>query len=202
MGETSSEENLGIESEAPIAQPPVVSDLDVAETSVTSDSVETPVAPDYAKSQAASYGTYVLHYSAKHVAPEKVGMFGAIRNMFTNYANFKGRASRSEFWYAYLFDTLISMFAFIVLFVTLDNDSDAATAFALFVLVSFFAYFCATLVPRASLVARRLHDAGKPGAFYWWLLVPIAGPIIVLLKYIAPSEQADNVYGPGPRAVQ
>ena len=33
----------------------------------------------------------------------------AVRHVFVNYVNFKGRASRSEYWWFYLFSIIISL---------------------------------------------------------------------------------------------
>jgi len=46
---------------------------------------------------------------------------------------------------------------------------------------------------------RRLHDTGKSG---WWLLivlVPIVGPIVLLVFYVLDSQPGANEYGPNPK---
>ncbi|MBT1162105.1 DUF805 domain-containing protein [Bifidobacterium sp. SO1] len=71
----------------------------------------------------------------------------AISRFFTGYVQFKGRASRSEFWYAYLFVTLISL----------------TTCWIPFISVL---WQLAILVPTISISVRRLHDANMSGIWY------------------------------------
>jgi uncharacterized membrane protein YhaH (DUF805 family) len=91
----------------------------------------------------------------------------AVRRGFTNYANFSGRAIRSEFWFWTLFYCLAGTAASIV-------DRAIALPFAS-VLVTL-----AALVPTLSLSVRRLHDLDRAG---WWLLlffVPAANFVLVV----------------------
>mgnify|MGYP001399268179 CR=1 FL=1 len=82
----------------------------------------------------------------------------SISTCFKKYASFKGRASRSEFWYFYLFILLV--YAIIL---TL-----AATVDPLF--FSFFALFIfAVILPSYAVTARRLHDTNHSG---WLQLLP------------------------------
>jgi uncharacterized membrane protein YhaH (DUF805 family) len=54
------------------------------------------------------------------------------------------------------------------------------------------------LVPGLAICIRRLHDAGKSGWFYLWMLLPIAGYIIVLIQLLKDSSE-DNQWGPNPK---
>jgi uncharacterized membrane protein YhaH (DUF805 family) len=103
---------------------------------------------------------------------------GAIRSGLGNYANFKGRAVRSEYWWFFLFGFLVQM---------------AALSFAEGSLGSAFGNLAgvALLLPSISLGVRRLHDVGKRG---WWLIIPIVN--IVLLA--RAGEPGPNSFGPPP----
>ena len=46
----------------------------------------------------------------------------AIQSFLNNYFNFKGRASRSEFWYAYLFLFIIGIIAGVADAILFPND--------------------------------------------------------------------------------
>jgi uncharacterized membrane protein YhaH (DUF805 family) len=81
----------------------------------------------------------------------------AIKAGFKNYANFKGTASRSEFWYWVLFTTLLN----IVLSQIDTLAGIGSTSMGLSSIASL-----ALLVPNISVIFRRLHDAGFSG----WLL--------------------------------
>ena len=95
------------------------------------------------------------------------------------YAQFEGRASRSEYWWFYLFTVLVSAAA----------DSLGGTAGNLASL--FF------LLPGLALAARRLHDTGRSG--WWFLLVfTIIGIPVVLYWLVKDSDAGANKYGEGP----
>lgn len=76
----------------------------------------------------------------------------AIKSVFNKYATFSGRARRSEYWYFYLFNLLVSMGISMIPFVNLLGGLWAL----------------AVLIPMLAVTVRRFHDIGKNG---WWLLV-------------------------------
>jgi uncharacterized membrane protein YhaH (DUF805 family) len=83
---------------------------------------------------------------------------GAIKSGFSNYANFRGAASRSEFWYWTLFTVLATIVA---------SSVDRFLFGSLSTIFSF-----ATLIPSLAVSVRRLRDAG----FLWvWMLSVIPG---------------------------
>lgn len=102
-----------------------------------------------------------------------VDFLTAIKLFFSNYTNFKGRASLNEYWWAFLFNVLVGFVPVIGVFLSL---------------------FC--LVPGIAVCVRRLHDTGKSGAYYFMALIPIAGPIIFLVQMLKQSD-GHNEYGPG-----
>lgn len=116
--------------------------------------------------------------------------FGAaIQSFFANYANFKGRARRSEYWLAYLFAVLVSYAANIVSPVTQDTSGAvhggiASTLWAL-----------AIIVPGFAVATRRLHDTGRSGATLFLLLIPIVGAIILLVFLVQEGNPGPNTYG-------
>ena len=81
---------------------------------------------------------------------------GAVRAGFKNYVNFRGTASRPEYWYWVLFTALVSIVANAI-----DRTGSLSGLFSL-----------ATLLPGLGVTVRRLRDAG----FSWtWLLLPVPG---------------------------
>lgn len=111
------------------------------------------------------------------LAPKKMSFGDAIKYCFSNYANFKGRAARSEYWYFYLFTVLVS-FSFLI-------------SLILYVLASL-----ALFVPAIAALTRRLHDTGRAGSFALFLLIPIVGPILILIWTCAEGEKWPNRFGP------
>lgn len=104
----------------------------------------------------------------------------AVKQCFTKYVGFEGRAPRSEYWWWVLFIIVVS----IVL-----GSVRAGLLANLFSL--------ATLLPSLAVGARRLHDIGKSG---WWQLValiPLIGWILLIYWAVQPSE-GDNSHGPAP----
>lgn len=76
--------------------------------------------------------------------------------VFENYANFKGRARRSEYWYFILMNSIISIITTII-------DKSLELKFGINLL-----YGIAVFIPTLSVSVRRLHDIGKSG---WLLLI-------------------------------
>jgi uncharacterized membrane protein YhaH (DUF805 family) len=109
----------------------------------------------------------------------------AIKSCFGKYVTFRGRASRSEYWYFVLFYLIASIVANIL------DTAIGARAFSSIVLVVFF-------LPSLAAAARRLHDTGRSG---WWLLlgfVPLVGTIILIVWFATRSRDGVNKYGPSP----
>ena len=131
----------------------------------------------------------------------------AIKTGFQKYADFSGRASRSEFWWFILFTIIARMLAALIPGVG-------------------FIVGLALLLPTLSAMVRRLHDINRTG---WWILMPvgiaiagiIAGivlavnvsltwgavigvltPILAFLSLlpflIQPGDSVPNRYGPDP----
>jgi len=102
--------------------------------------------------------------------------FGAsISTCFAKYGNFKGRASKSEFWWWMLFAFLASLVLGLI-------SPRLSSLFSL-----------ATLLPSLAVSARRLHDIGRSG---WWqliALIPLVGLIVLIYWYVQDAEE-NNPY--------
>ena len=137
-----------------------------------------------------SYASAGAGYSAQPLP--SVSFVEAVKSGFRNYANFSGRARRSEYWYWVLFTVLGTLvFSFIggMIFHTEDGGVN--------ILQSIFSL--ATLVPGLSISWRRLHDIGKSGGWYFLGLIPLVGSIILLIWYCKDGEPGDNQFGPSPK---
>jgi uncharacterized membrane protein YhaH (DUF805 family) len=110
------------------------------------------------------------------------------------YADFNGRARRSEYWFFVLFYAIVRIVANIIDSIIGTRDF-AGNNGLLGILVAL-----ALLVPGLAVGVRRLHDTGRSG---WWLLIaliPLVGAIVLLVFFVQDSH-ADNQYGPNPKAV-
>jgi uncharacterized membrane protein YhaH (DUF805 family) len=117
------------------------------------------------------------------------------------YANFNGRARRSEFWYFMLFNFIIEF----VLAVIAGGISAAAaqgstpnTSLAIIAEIPLLLYCFAVIIPTLAVSVRRLHDTGRSGWLVLLSFVPIAN-IILLIFYCGDSVPGANEYGPNPK---
>jgi uncharacterized membrane protein YhaH (DUF805 family) len=115
--------------------------------------------------------------------------------VFENYANFSGRASRSEYWYFVLcnFLIIIGLMA-LALFSTYLLGSLGIAVFFLY-----FIYALIVFIPSLATVVRRLHDVNKSGWFYFVSLIPIVGGIWLLIILFTEGDRGENDYGEDPK---
>lgn len=121
-----------------------------------------------------------------------MGFIEAIKTVFTKYADFSGRARRSEYWYFTLFNAAVNFLLGVLQQATGDGD------FNIFGIISGL-FALVVLVPSLALCWRRLHDIGKSGTSYLLILIPIVGVILILVWACRDSQPGENVYGPNPK---
>jgi uncharacterized membrane protein YhaH (DUF805 family) len=109
------------------------------------------------------------------------------------YADFGGRARRSEYWYFTLFSTIFAILATI-----LDNVLGIAIEGIGYGPI-YILYALAMFVPGLAVLVRRLHDVGKSGWMYFIALIPIIGAIWLLVLLFTDSQQGDNNWGANPK---
>lgn len=110
-----------------------------------------------------------------------------------NYANFSGRARRSEYWYFTLFNII-----FVILAMTLD--SVLGLNFAPLPYGPIYGlYTLAMLIPGIAVAVRRLHDVNKSGWFFLIALVPLIGGIWLLILFCSEGTKGANNYGTDPK---
>ena len=127
---------------------------------------------------------------------KSIGFADAIRICVKEkYAHFEGRATRSEFWYFYLFTLIISVpYDMAMIFRSFGLEVAAMISGGLYII------FClAFFLPQLGVTIRRLHDTGKSGWYWLIVLIPIAGIFIFIAQLIKPSSPEDNKYGPAPK---
>jgi uncharacterized membrane protein YhaH (DUF805 family) len=111
------------------------------------------------------------------------------------YAVFKGRARRKEYWFFALFNLIVSAVLTVVDYMTGSLDMELGVG-----LLSGL-YSLAILIPSLAVTVRRLHDTDRTG---WWLLIafiPLIGAIVLLVFMLLDSKPGDNQYGPNPKGV-
>ena len=105
------------------------------------------------------------------------------------YADFKGRASRVEYWMFVLFN-LLTTIAVTAIGYGIMKLTDTAGVFFLPFLYSF-----AVLMPSSAVTVRRLHDSGKSAWFILVSLIPLVGIIWMFIILITRGDPEDNRYG-------
>jgi len=117
----------------------------------------------------------------------------AIKSYFQNYANFKGRARRSEYWWTVLFTALVSTGLSIVFPGGVVELAGGIMFQQNHPIVSLWSL--ATLVPSLAITWRRLHDVSKPGTHFLFILLPIVGWILLLIDLVKDSTPGANTFG-------
>jgi uncharacterized membrane protein YhaH (DUF805 family) len=123
---------------------------------------------------------------------ENVNFQKSIQVCYSKFSTFSGRASRSEYWWFYLYSTVWGYL------LDISDELEKWNAFGdfkiLVYLVLLVGYFIIT-VPLISAGSRRLHDIGKSG---WWqlLYITIIGTIPLIIWMARPGSREYNKYGP------
>ena len=138
-------------------------------------------------------------------------MIQAYKNFFKGYAEFTGRSTRSDFWWIWLGNFVISIPFWIIYFYTvylsteMDSVSDSASeaTFMFFGLVAiiYAVFYLAILVPTLALSVRRLRDAGFHWAFIFLRFAPMGG-IALLILFAMPTKETEVVNYSEPQTVK
>lgn len=117
----------------------------------------------------------------------EVGILGcgftlAVRRYFEKYATFKGRATRSEYWWVILMEWAVFIVANWLSKILPGADMIVALAL---------------ICPSLSLLVRREHDIGRSGSRVFVFLIPLVGWIMLLVDAVTRSK-GPNRFGPAP----
>jgi uncharacterized membrane protein YhaH (DUF805 family) len=112
-----------------------------------------------------------------------VGFVDAVRGAFGNIFTYRGRASRSAFWWF----TLLQVIVYAVVS-WISNDSRVAGIILDIVIGIPF------ILAGIALAVRRLHDSGRTGWWWWIGFVPVIGGIILIIFYLLSPTPGPNKY--------
>lgn len=107
----------------------------------------------------------------------------AISAGFRRYAEFTGRSGVAEFWWFMLFIVLVNAATKALDSAILGTDSGDTGLFSTL-------WALGTLVPVLAIAVRRLRDGGNRWTQLFWLLLPIAGLIVIIIRLCDPSKPA------------
>ena len=133
----------------------------------------------------------------------------AVKSVFRKYARFSGRATLSEFWYWTLGQTVIFILLWMLtlafmlnLFIFNDPQQMPPSRVFNHVLAGespVLLWALSTLLPSLAVGCRRLHDTNKSGALLLLNLIPLAGPILLIIFFCEDSQRGTNQYGPSEK---
>lgn len=123
-----------------------------------------------------------------------MGFSEAIQSVFGQYVGFSGRASRSEYWWFYLFSVLLVTAAILVDLAITGGLEPNDVPFVTSVVV------LGILLPSLAVAIRRLHDTDRSGWWYLIGLVPLVGGIILIIFLVTRGTAGPNRFGPDPLA--
>lgn len=158
--------------ETPVAPAYEVPVQPVAEEPVYVPPVQPEVAqPVYTQPAAPAEPVYVPNYQQTDEVKNngRVGFGDAINLLIKNIVNFSGKASRSEFWFGYLFIGLVTLACMVIPYIG-------------------YLLSLGTVLPSLSLSVRRIRDAGREWNYIFMGLIPIVGTILLIITFCKETD--------------
>ena len=119
-------------------------------------------------------------------------MIEAYKKFWKGYVDFEGRSTRSDYWFAYLANmlTVIAFYVLLAIFGGLAGvtESTFLTVISFILLLIFFAYGVATVLPGIAITVRRLRDAGYNWLYIFIPLIPFVGIFILIFLLCQPTK--------------
>lgn len=116
-----------------------------------------------------------------------MNMKESVVSVLTNWKNFSGRASRSEFWYFALASAILGAIVGAIEFATgLVSIEDPNATGPLSAILNLL-----LAIPTIAVTSRRLQDYGYSG---WWQLsyITVIGIFVVLIWCMLPAKEDEN----------
>lgn len=139
-----------------------------------------------------------------------MGFGEAVSTCFGKYADFQGRARRSEYWFFALFNALALIGVAIIgavlgALIAAGTDGKGGEVILGAIVILVVLYWLGMLLPTLAVAVRRFHDLGVTG---WMVLVFAVGGMIPFVGFLASIGQlvwfcmrgteGENNYGPDP----
>ena len=110
----------------------------------------------------------------------------SLKTCYKKVFNYRGRASKSEYWWFQLYFTLFAILTFYYF--------EEHTFGQVLLVVWVFNH-----LPLLSAGVRRFHDMNKSGWTVLWALIPFIGALIVLGMLAGDGTKGKNKFGPKPK---
>ena len=95
----------------------------------------------------------------------------SIKVCYSKYTDFEGTASRSEFWWFYLYTWILALLCWIP-----------------FVNILIIIIIIGTVIPYVAVAIRRLHDLNYSGWRILWGMIPLFGTILLIIWYAREGD--------------
>ena len=129
-------------------------------------------------------------------------MIQAYKNFFKGYADFTGRATRSDFWWVWLMNSILFLPLYIFCFQMALNDTEETDPILGVAIISVYMILAIVLfTPSLAVKVRRLRDAGLHWALIFLYFVPMGG-IALLVLLAMPSKEVEIVTINRPKEVE
>lgn len=112
------------------------------------------------------------------------------------YADFEGRARRTEYWMFFLINLIFSLIASLtdIAMGTFSAEAGIGTFGTI--------YSAFILIPNIAVMVRRLHDTGKSAWMLLVLVIPFLGVFYLVYLLTIDSEPGTNRFGPNPKDIE
>lgn len=131
--------------------------------------------------------------------PTPMMSFGeSVKTCFQKYVTFKGRARRSEYWWFFLLNSIVSIVTFVLDYQMVTINIEVGLG----ALALSHLYRLIVFLPDLAVSVRRLHDTGHSGWLYLLIIIPILGTLFLLYFFVSDSAPEENRYGKSPKYAQ
>ena len=119
-------------------------------------------------------------------------MIEAYKKFWKGYVDFTGRSTPSDYWFACSAHVLIFFTWYLLLAVfermAVETGSSDLFTIGLILLLIFFAYGVAAILPGIAVTVRRLRDAGYNWPYIFVAFIPFVGWIILIVLLCKPTK--------------
>lgn len=113
--------------------------------------------------------------------------FEAVAKCYRKYFKFKGRASKSEFWWFVLVSFLFAWPLRLA-------ETGVGTWYSILTLI-YFLLTLSIIVPLMAVWTRRMHDVGRSGLTWLFVLIPFIGLLLLFRWTTKDGDMEANRYG-------
>ena len=110
-------------------------------------------------------------------------MIDSYKIFWSKALDFKGRSTRSEYWWAYLANIIVYILLAILVGITVSIIENLGILFNLIYIL----YALGQIIPSLSICIRRVRDMGKGWQWIFINLIPIVGAIWYIVLLCQPS---------------